>query len=87
PRAWAPFSGLARAWQYTALLDIWERNIWGCKSFPGNGFLCGYIRLIEPHYLNNVATQPYKGIKRLPAGAPEIQFYAARFTTRYRSDK
>ncbi|WP_428078626.1 hypothetical protein, partial [Candidatus Avelusimicrobium alvi] len=24
-----------------------------------------------------------KGTKRLPAGAPEIQFYAARFTTRF----
>ena len=27
-----------------------------------------------------------KGTKRLPAGAHKIQFYAARFTTRYRSD-
>ncbi|WP_428081530.1 hypothetical protein, partial [Candidatus Avelusimicrobium alvi] len=41
PLAGGRQSGLARAWQYTALLDIWERNIWGCKSFPGTVFYAG----------------------------------------------
>ena len=55
-----------------------------CKApLPGGGFLCGYIRLIEPHRLSYVAKQPYKGRKKLPAGAHKIQFYAARFTTRF----
>ncbi|WP_428078676.1 hypothetical protein, partial [Candidatus Avelusimicrobium alvi] len=75
-----PFSGLARAWQYTVLLDTWERNIRGRKSFPGDGSLSA--RPARPLFL-----AAEKGRKRLPAGAHKIQFYAARFTTRYRSDK
>ncbi|WP_428081548.1 hypothetical protein, partial [Candidatus Avelusimicrobium alvi] len=47
PLAGGRQSGLTRAWQYTALLDIWERNIRECKNFPRGGPLFGTIIMRE----------------------------------------